>query len=52
MSHSDCILEKVNPMNNQKIVNQDEPIEEICTPDFHVDCCECFQKQEQQIKQL
>jgi hypothetical protein len=52
MSHSDCILEEVNPSNNQKVVDSEDPIEELCTTDFHVDGCECFSKQEQYIKQL
>ena len=52
MSHPDCILEEVNPISNQKVVNCEEPIEEICTPDFYVDGCECFLKQEQKIKEL
>ena len=52
MSHTDCILEEIDPMNNQKVVNQDEQIEEICSPEHHIDECKCFQKQEQQIKQL
>jgi len=52
MSHPDCILEEVNPINNQKQVKQDEQIEEICTSDYHVDNCECFVKQEQKIKEL
>jgi len=52
MSHPDCILVEVNPISNQKVVNCEEPCEEICTPDFHVNNCNCFEKQEQKIKEL
>jgi hypothetical protein len=52
MSHPDCILEEVDPVSNQKVVNCDEPIEELCTHDYHVDDCDCFSKQEQKIKEL
>ena len=46
MIYPDCILEEVDAMSNQKVVNCEEPCEEICTPDFHVNNCNCFEKQE------
>ena len=52
MSYPECILEEVNPISNQKVVNCEEPCKEICTPDYHADNCDCFEKQEQKIKEL
>ena len=52
MIYPDCILEEVDASTNQKVVNPEEPCEEICTPDYHADNCDCFSKQEQKIKEL
>ena len=51
MSQSDCILEEVNPSTNNKM-SAPEIVVEICTPDFHIDNCDCIIKQEQIIKEL
>jgi chromosome segregation ATPase len=52
MIYPNCILEEVDAMANQKVVNVEEPCEEICTSDYHTDNCDCFSKQEQKIKEL
>lgn len=55
----DCILEEVPEQvsenaNNVQSLSQSgiEIVVEMCTPDFHVDDCTCFEKRAEEIKQM
>lgn len=49
LGNSDAILEQVQE-NVNNIQSQSQSVEELCTPEVHVDECKCFEKRAEQIK--
>ena len=55
LGKSDAILEEVqeNANNVESLSHSEiETVEELCTPDFHIDNCTCFEKRAEEIKQM
>ena len=52
LGNSNAILEEVQDNADNIQSRETETVVEICTPDFHTDECTCFEKREEEMKQM